>query len=167
MLMTVSWSTCPTMSRTTATPPRVASGSAGTSPRDAPRPSRRNSSRGKESGPRIGGITRSPITSRLNTFFIRCRVGIFQYSFGPFQVLIPSCSSDEFSGTRGSSPGTGNIVFHGRHIFSSVLRDLTAKFGLDRASSVILVGSGQSVAGLDIVSGIYSPTVKLSEQLFK
>ena len=61
--------------------------------------------------------------------------------------MIPSCSSDEFSGTRGKSSTTGELVFHGRHIFSSVLRDLVANYGLDRAKEIILVGSGSGARG--------------------
>ena len=57
------------------------------------------------------------------------------------QVFLPSCSSDEFSGTRGRS-STGNLLFHGRHIFSSLLRDLVARFDVANAEDVVLIGSG-------------------------
>lgn len=64
-----------------------------------------------------------------------------------FKVLLPSCSSDEFSGTRGSSEATSNLVFHGRHIFNSLLRDLVQSFDLESASEVVLVGSGSGARG--------------------
>ena len=67
------------------------------------------------------------------------------------QVFVPSCSLDEFSGTRGPLDENGenrltsnSLYFHGRHIFNSLLRDLVAKHGIDRAESVILVGSGEA-----------------------
>ncbi len=62
------------------------------------------------------------------------------------KVFLPSCSSDEHSGTR-SPPSAGSPFFHGRHILSSVLRDLVAKLRVDRASEVVLVGSGSGARG--------------------
>ena len=57
---------------------------------------------------------------------------------------MPSCSLDDFSGARGPLFGSngGRIFFHGRHIFSSLLRDLVANYGIDSAENVVLVGSG-------------------------
>ena len=60
------------------------------------------------------------------------------------QVYLPSCSSDEFSGTRGRSSTTGNLFFHGRHIFSSLLRDLVSRFELAKAKDIVLIGSGKA-----------------------
>eukprot|EP00095_Tigriopus_kingsejongensis_P001054 maker-scaffold631_size122145-snap-gene-0.37 protein:Tk01054 transcript:maker-scaffold631_size122145-snap-gene-0.37-mRNA-1 annotation:"hypothetical protein CAPTEDRAFT_219523" len=65
-----------------------------------------------------------------------------------FKVLLPSCSSDEFGGTRGRSDETGGMIFHGRHIFSSLLRDLVAKHGMGQAQEVVLVGSGSGARGV-------------------
>ena len=64
--------------------------------------------------------------------------------FSVSQVYLPSCSLDDFSGARGPLFGSegGRIFFHGRHIFSSLLRDLTAKYGIDAAENIVLVGSG-------------------------
>ena len=58
---------------------------------------------------------------------------------------MPSCSLDDFSGARGPLFGSngGRIFFHGRHIFSSLLRDLVANYGIDQAENVVLVGSGK------------------------
>jgi len=72
-----------------------------------------------------------------------------------FKVFVPACSLDEFSGTRGPLDENGEnrltsnaLYFHGRHIFNSLLRDLVAKHGIDRAESVVLVGSGSSARGV-------------------
>jgi len=65
-----------------------------------------------------------------------------------FKVYIHYCSSDDFSGTRGASRSTGNLFFHGKHIITSTLQDLVARFGIDRAESVILVGSGAGARGV-------------------
>ena len=51
-------------------------------------------------------------------------------------------------GTRGASRSTGNLFFHGKHIITSTLQDLVARFGIDRAESVILVGSGAGARGV-------------------
>merc|ERR1719264_2068683 len=64
-----------------------------------------------------------------------------------FKVYLPSCSSDEFSGTRGRSSTTGDLVFNGRHIFSSLLRDLVARFDVANAEDVVLIGSGSGARG--------------------
>ena len=66
------------------------------------------------------------------------------------QVYVPSCSLDDFSGARGPlrSSNGGRIHFHGRHIFSSLLRDLVANFGIDQAKSIVLVGSGSGARGV-------------------
>jgi hypothetical protein len=60
------------------------------------------------------------------------------------QIYLPSCSLDDFSGARGPLIGSqgGKIFFHGRHIFSSLLRDLVATYGIDQAENIVLVGSG-------------------------
>jgi hypothetical protein len=57
---------------------------------------------------------------------------------------------DEFSGTRGPLDENGEnrlvsgaLYLHGRHIFNALLRDLVAKFGLDRSTSVVLIGTGK------------------------
>ena len=42
----------------------------------------------------------------------------------------------------------GSIFFHGRHIFSSLLRDLVANYGIDQAENVVLVGSGSGARGV-------------------
>jgi len=65
-----------------------------------------------------------------------------------FKVYVHYCSSDDFSGTRGASRSTGNLFFHGKHIVTSVLQDLVASFGIDRAESVVLVGSGNGARGV-------------------
>ena len=46
------------------------------------------------------------------------------------------------SGTRAASPATGGLFFHGKHIVTSVLQDLVATFGINRAEAVVLAGSG-------------------------
>jgi len=67
-----------------------------------------------------------------------------------FKVYVPSCSLDDFSGARGPLRGSnGNqIYFHGRHIFSSLLRDLVANYGIDQAENIVLVGSGSGARGV-------------------
>jgi len=67
-----------------------------------------------------------------------------------FKVYLPSCTLDDFSGARGPLFGSngGQIFFHGRHIFSSLLRDLVAKYGIDQAENVVLVGSGSGARGV-------------------
>lgn len=66
------------------------------------------------------------------------------------KVYLPSCSLDDFSGARGPLFGSngGRIFFHGRHIFSSLLRDLVANYGIDQAENVVLVGSGSGARGV-------------------
>lgn len=64
-----------------------------------------------------------------------------------FKVLLPSCSSDEFGGTRGRSDETGGMIFHGRHIFSSLLRDMVANHNMGNAQEIVLVGSGSGARG--------------------
>ena len=70
------------------------------------------------------------------------------------KIYIPECSLDQFSGTRGPlkneatnsrTIGQRNIFFHGRHIFSSVLRHLVTNFFLDKAEEIVLVGSGNNI----------------------
>ena len=63
-----------------------------------------------------------------------------------FKVYIPSCSLDEFSGTRGRDES--GLYFHGRHIFSSVLRHLVTFYDLHKARNIVLVGSGISGAAV-------------------
>lgn len=67
-----------------------------------------------------------------------------------FKIYVPSCSLDDFSGARGPIFGSqgGKIFFHGRHIFSSLLRDLVAKYGIDQADNIVLVGSGAGARGV-------------------
>ena len=67
-----------------------------------------------------------------------------------FQIYLPSCTLDDFSGARGPLFGSqgGKIFFHGRHIFSALLRDLVGKYGIDQAESIILVGSGSGARGV-------------------
>jgi len=67
-----------------------------------------------------------------------------------FKIFLPSCTLDDFSGARGPLFGSqgGKIFFHGRHIFSSLLRDLVAKYGIDQAKNVILIGSGSGARGV-------------------
>ena len=68
-----------------------------------------------------------------------------------FKVFLPSCGSDQFGGTRGPIPAgvTGtNLFFHGRHIFSSMLRHLVTYYNLHKARTVILVGSGTGATGV-------------------
>ena len=67
-----------------------------------------------------------------------------------FQIFLPSCTLDDFSGARGPLFGSqgGKIFFHGRHIFSALLRDLVGKYGIDQAESIILVGSGSGARGV-------------------
>jgi hypothetical protein len=67
-----------------------------------------------------------------------------------FKVYLPPCTLDDFSGARGPIRGSDGdrIWFHGRHIFSSLLRDLVANFGIDQAESIILVGSGSGARGV-------------------
>ncbi len=57
---------------------------------------------------------------------------------------------DDFSGARGPLFGAngGKLFFHGRHIFSSLLRDLVAKYGIDQAQNLVLVGSGSGARGV-------------------
>ena len=66
------------------------------------------------------------------------------------QVYLPSCTLDDFSGARGPIRGSDGdrIWFHGRHIFSSLLRDLVANFGIDQAESIVLIGSGSGARGV-------------------
>jgi len=67
-----------------------------------------------------------------------------------FKIYLPSCTLDDFSGARGPLFGSqgGKIFFHGRHIFSSLLRDLVAKYGIDQAENVVLIGSGSGARGV-------------------
>jgi len=67
-----------------------------------------------------------------------------------FKIYLPSCTLDDFSGARGPLFGSqgGKIFFHGRHIFSSLLRDLVAKYGIDQADNIVLIGSGSGARGV-------------------
>jgi len=67
-----------------------------------------------------------------------------------FKIYLPSCSLDDFSGAKGPLFGSrgGKIFFHGRHIFSSLLRDLVAKYGIDQAENIVLVGTGSGARGV-------------------
>eukprot|EP00090_Calanus_glacialis_P018040 TRINITY_DN2796_c0_g1_i5.p1 TRINITY_DN2796_c0_g1~~TRINITY_DN2796_c0_g1_i5.p1 ORF type:complete len:659 (-),score=174.49 TRINITY_DN2796_c0_g1_i5:130-2106(-) len=59
-----------------------------------------------------------------------------------FKIFIHYCSSDNFAGTNNGSLSTGNLIFHGKHILTAVLKDLVSRFGIERAASVVLAGSG-------------------------
>jgi len=75
--------------------------------------------------------------------------GIWSGSFSQyFKIFIHYCSSDSFAGTQPSSPATGNITFHGRHILTATLQDLVARLGIERAGSVVLAGSGSGARGV-------------------
>ena len=57
---------------------------------------------------------------------------------------------DEFSGTRGPLDRNGDnqlvsgaLYLHGRHILNAVLRDLVDKFAIEKAATVVLIGSGK------------------------
>ena len=80
-----------------------------------------------------------------------------------FKVYIHSCSNDDFSGgatntltikytrnlgTRSASRLTSDLYFHGHHILTSVLQDLVATFGINKADSVVLAGSGSGARGV-------------------
>ena len=82
-----------------------------------------------------------------------------------FQIYLPSCTLDDFSGARGPLFGSqgGKIFFHGRHIFSALLRDLVGKYGIDQAESIILVGSGSGARGVGH-SCDYLSEVRFSKQ---
>jgi hypothetical protein len=45
-------------------------------------------------------------------------------------------------GSSSRAIGQKQIYFHGRHIFSSVLRHLVSNFKINMAEDIILVGSG-------------------------
>jgi len=77
-----------------------------------------------------------------------------------FKVYVHYCSSDDFSGTRGASRSTGNLFFHGKHIITSTLQDLVATFGIDRAESVVLVGSGAGARGVGYNCDFVSESLK-------
>jgi hypothetical protein len=86
------------------------------------------------------------------------------------QVFVPACSLDEFSGTRGpldengeNRLTSGSLFFHGRHIFNSLLRDLVAKHGIDRAESVVLVGSGIGIFFVSNCISSYKSKLKTNE----
>jgi hypothetical protein len=62
-------------------------------------------------------------------------------------VFIPYCSQDLFSGQRtATSPDTFGVYFSGAHIFSAVLDELIASYGLKGAENIIL--SGDSAGGI-------------------
>ena len=52
------------------------------------------------------------------------------------------------SGTRGASRSTGNMYFHGKHILTALLEDMSVRFGLARAASLTLVGTGSGARGV-------------------
>ena len=52
------------------------------------------------------------------------------------------------SGTRTASRLTSDLYFHGHHIVTSVLQDLVATFGINKADSVVLAGSGTGARGV-------------------
>jgi hypothetical protein len=65
-----------------------------------------------------------------------------------FKVYVHSCSSDSFSGTRDSSSSTGNFYFRGHNILTSTLQDLVSSFGINRATTLLLAGSGSGARGV-------------------
>jgi len=77
-----------------------------------------------------------------------------------FKVYVHYCSSDDYSGTRGASRTTGNLFFHGKHILTSTLQDLVSRFGIDRAESVVLVGSGAGARGVGYNCDFVSESIK-------
>lgn len=77
-----------------------------------------------------------------------------------FKVYIHSCTNDDFSGTREASRLTGNLYFHGKHIVTSMLQDLVSTFGVNKASSVVLVGSGSGARGVGYNCDYVSDAIK-------
>jgi len=65
-----------------------------------------------------------------------------------FKVYLHYCSSDNYAGTRGPSKSTGDFHFHGKHIVTATLEDLSRRFGLDGARSLTLVGTGSGARGV-------------------
>ncbi|XP_023339498.1 uncharacterized protein LOC111709817 [Eurytemora carolleeae] len=65
-----------------------------------------------------------------------------------FKASLHYCSSDNYAGTRGASRNTGNLYFHGRHILTAFLEDMSSRFGLARAASLTLIGSGSGARGV-------------------
>merc|ERR550517_229903 len=65
-----------------------------------------------------------------------------------FKVFLHYCTSDNYAGTRGASRATGNLFFHGKHVITAMLEDLSLKFGLDTAASLTLVGTGSGARGV-------------------
>jgi len=67
-----------------------------------------------------------------------------------FKVSVHYCSSDSFSGTRGASKATGDLVFHGKHILLATLKDLVKRFKLARGGQLVLAGSGSGARGVGL-----------------
>jgi len=65
-----------------------------------------------------------------------------------FKVYLHYCTSDNYAGTRGASRSTGNFYFHGKHVVTAMLEDLSSKFGLEGARSLSLVGTGSGARGV-------------------
>jgi len=64
------------------------------------------------------------------------------------KIQIHYCSSDNYAGTRSASENTGDMFFHGKHVITAALEDLTSKFGLAKARSITLVGTGSGARGV-------------------
>jgi len=65
-----------------------------------------------------------------------------------WKVVLHYCSSDNYAGTRGASSSTGNLYFHGKHILTAALDDLSTRFGLENARSLTLLGTGSGARGV-------------------
>ena len=59
-------------------------------------------------------------------------------------MVLHYCSSDDYSGTRVA----GNLTFHGKEILTAAVQDLVSTFGIQRAESVVLAGSGAGARGV-------------------
>ena len=67
--------------------------------------------------------------------------------FGVSNTIYADCRII-FSGTRSASENTGDMFFHGKHVITAALEDLTSKFGLAKARSITLVGTGSGARGV-------------------
>jgi len=100
-----------------------------------------------------GGEGQSKCTSPQQQFLEK-NEGIWSSDFevnpfvDHFKVYLHYCTSDNYAGTRGASRATGNLFFHGKHVITAMLEDLSLKFGLDTAASLTLVGTGSGARGV-------------------
>ena len=100
-----------------------------------------------------GGVWSSEATNPLNDHF---------------RVRLHHCSSDDYSGSRGASAATGGLHFQGSNILTAVLQDLVATFGINRAESLVLAGTGAGARGVGhscdyvaaAVAGVSNTTVR-------